>query len=546
MRAAVRFHLGEELYGEAKGQLAAWDRGAAERRSLAAQAERDGVDFQPYSAWGERVDEVRVSPAYLELGRIGVRAGIAGLPYEPSVFGERARVLQSALIVLWAADSAGFGCPLAIADAAARTLLEHGASPELDVVRRLTSRDPDIAWTSGQWMTEAAGGSDVGPTTTTARLDPDGGWRLYGVKSLASGWPTDIGLTLARPAGGAAGARGLALFWVPRLLEGGAPNCVRVRRLRDKLGTRALPTVELELDGALAHPLGEPSEGGGVRRIATALAITRVHNAAAAAAALGRGRAWALAYAQQRVTFGRRLLHWPGHRVVLSQLAADYAAALALALRCAELLGRVEHGTASQHEQRLLRGLTPIAKLATARWAVAGVAEAMEAASGFGYCEDSTVPTMVRDAHVLPIWEGSTNVLALDFLRAAATGSLEALITEVRQTLAEVQGSPLVAGIAAAVQRAVDDLTGDLGPVLSDPGRAQAGARALCLSLARIYAAARLCLQASCAPAGDGQRAVGAAEVLLARGLAPRWPSPAAQRLAADDPAPVCSSADIS
>lgn len=519
-REALSWRLGDDLYRHAAPSLAAMGEAATsdETLALALRAEGEPPVHVPYSAWGERVDEIRVSDAYLRLGTMGVRAGVTALPYEESALGASARVAWGALIALWGPSSALYSCPVAMTDAAARTLLVHGGPSDVAIADRLVSRDPGRAWTSGQWMTETTGGSDVGGTETVARRDPDGTWRLYGTKWFTSATTSEMALTLARPDGAPAGSRSLALFRVHRRDEEGRPNGIVVRRLKDKLGTRSLPTAELELTGAVAWPVGDPSEGGGLRRIATMLNLTRIHNALNAAGALGRGLAWARAYAAVRTVGGRPLASLPAHRATLADLAVDYAASLALVLRCCELTGKAEHGIASEDELRTLRGLTPVTKLATARWAVAGVAEAMEALGGVGYCEDSGLPALVRNTHVMPIWEGTTNVLALDLRRAIArSGALEALLADVTEGVSPLRDDPAAAAPVAATLRAV-------AAVAEAADGPEEGARELALSVARLVACAELCKQGAWAARRGSVRTAAAASRLAARGLGPLAP----------------------
>ena len=316
------------------------------------------------------------------------------------------------------------------------------------------------------------------------------------------------------------------MFRVHRRLEDGSPNAIVVRRLKDKLGTRSLPTAELELEGALAFPVGDPLEGSGVRRISTMLNLTRIHNAIAAAAALARGLAWARAYARVREVFGAPLHQQPAHRATLTDLAVDHAAALALVLRCCELIGKVEKGTASDEETRTLRGLTPITKLATARWAVAGTAEAMEAIGGVAYCEDSTIPALVRNAHVLPIWEGTTNVLALDLLRAEArAGALEAVVADAARLAYSASTDPALAGLAAQVTQSLSVLSARVRAAAEDRVTLEASARSVALGLATTHACASLLAQATWATGRNLHTNAGSAAArLTARGLVPPEP----------------------
>lgn len=519
LREAIVFHLGDELFDAARPALE--DMGALatdpETLALAARAEREPPVHVPYSPFGERIDEIEVSSAYTELGRLGVERGVTALPYEDSDFGERARVVWAGLITLWGPSSALYSCPVAMTDAAARTLLVHGDGSQRDVVERLTTRDPDSAWTSGQWMTETTGGSDISRTETVARHE-DGTWRLFGTKWFTSATTSEMALTLARPEGAPEGSSSLVMFRIERFLPGGTRNAILVRRLKDKLGTRSLPTAELELQGALAYPVGDPTQGGGVRRIATMLNITRIHNALGSAGSLARGLAWARAYARVRKVFGHPLHQLPAHRATLTDLAVDYAATLALVMRCCELTGRAEAGVADENELALLRGLTPITKAATARWAVAGAAEAMESVGGVGYCEDSTLPALVRNTHVQPIWEGTTNVLSLDLLRAAQReGAVDALFDDIEASV-ERALHPAVAEATSAVKRAAGELR-DRWARLESGEQDHSGARSFALSLAATYACTRLSLQGAWAADRRDGRTAAAAARLATRGL---------------------------
>ena len=461
-----------------------------------------------------------MSDAWKALGRIGVEAGATALPYESSPYGDKARIVWAGVLSLWGPSSALASCPIAMTDGAARTLMTHGDGTEGDIIDRLTTRDPERAWTSGQWMTETAGGSDVGRTGTEARRDGRGAWRLYGTKWFTSATTSEMALTLARPEGAPDGSAGLALFRVHHFLDDGERNAILVRRLKDKLGTRALPTAELELQGARARPVGEPVAGTGVKRIATMLNLTRIHNSLGASGALGRGLAWARAHAGVRQVFGRPLHTMPAHLSTLNDLAVDYAASLALVLRCCELTGRFEHGLATVDEIALLRGLTPITKLTTGRWSIAGVTEAMEAIGGVGYCEVSTIPALVRNTHVIPIWEGTTNVLSLDALRAEQTSNaLHVLLGDARSLVEDLAGDPSAGETARSVLEAVAELAKRSNESADDLERAQAAARPLALGIGTTYACARLCRQGHWAALRGSRFTSAAAARLAARGL---------------------------
>lgn len=379
--------------------------------------------LQQWDPWGHRVDRIELTNVWQRAAHVAAERGVVGTAYERR-HGAASRIHQFALVYLFDPSSDTYTCPLAMTDGAARTLLDHEASPLVErAVGHLVSRDPRQAWTSGQWMTERTGGSDVGLSETIAR--PTGedayghgpGYRLHGTKWFTSAATSQMALTLARPAGEPDGGRGLTLFYLEMRDAAGGSNGILVNRLKDKLGTRKLPTAELTLDGALAVPVS--GIGNGIRNIAPMLNVTRTWNAVSSVAALRRGMALARDYAKKRVQFGAPLSEKPLHTDTLAGVQAELEAAFHLAFRVVELLGRIESGEGDDDDRRLLRLLTPVAKLTTAKQCVAGLSEILECFGGAGYVEDTGIPRLLRDAQVLPIWEGTTNVLSLDLIRAA-------------------------------------------------------------------------------------------------------------------------------
>ncbi|HEX2205320.1 MAG TPA: acyl-CoA dehydrogenase family protein [Longimicrobium sp.] len=408
-----------------------------------------------WDAWGNRVDRIELTPLWKEAERIAAEHGVVATAYERA-HGRHSRVHQFALAYLFTPSTDIYSCPLAMTDGAARALIASGNQALAGrAVPRLTSRDPAAFWTSGQWMTETTGGSDVGGTETVARQDPDGQWRLYGRKWFTSAATSQMALTLARPEGNEAGGRGLALFYLEPRDEDGRLRGITIDRLKDKLGTRKLPTAELTLAGAPAEPVAGRADG--VRSIAPMLNITRTWNAVSACALMRRGVALALDYASKRTAFGRPLIQHPLHRDTLAGLHAEFEGALHLTFRLAGLIGRDEAGELDDAGKRLLRVLTPVAKLTTARQSVAVASEVVEAFGGAGYVEDTGIPTLLRDAQVLTIWEGTTSVLALDLLRALGPGddAMAPVLEEVERALAGVR-DPRLAAVAHTVRETMD------------------------------------------------------------------------------------------
>ena len=470
-----------------------------------------------WDPWGNRVDHIELSPLWRRAQVLAAERGLVATAYERRL-GDLSRVHQFTLNYLVQASLDIYSCPLAMTDGAARTLIDAG-NPELTerAVPRLTSRDPARMWTSGQWMTERTGGSDVGASETVAR-QVDGTWRLYGTKWFTSATTSEMALTLARPEGNGPGGRGLALFYVEMRDDSGRLRNIQINRLKDKLGTRKVPTAELTLDGTPAIPVRGLDSG--VRHIAPMLNVTRTWNAMGAIWGMRRGIALCRDYAARRRAFGALLADKPLHVDTVAGMAAEQEAAFHLAFRSAELLGRLEGGSASGDEEKLFRVLTPIAKLTTAKQAVAVASEALESFGGAGYVEDTGLPRLLADAQVLPIWEGTTNVLSLDTLRAlAAEGTFELFAAEVAGKAGSARDPSLVDSARAAtgaVRRAGEWLMG----ALSDPAEVEAGARRFALTLGRALELSLLVAHAQwCLDKGRGPRAAAAARRFAAHGI---------------------------
>jgi alkylation response protein AidB-like acyl-CoA dehydrogenase len=462
-----------------------------------------------WDAWGSRVDRIALTPAWEEGPGITTKHAVLAAGHEDSPW---ARVEEFARVYLYHVASEFYCCPLAMTDGAATALRASGNRSLIDrALPRFLSRDPATFWLSGQWMTETPGGSDVGRTETVARRDADGQWRLYGRKWFSSAVVGEAALALARPEGAGDGTAALALFYVETRDEHGAWRGITIDRLKKKLGTHELPTAEIHLDGLPATPVGPLDHG--VRQIAPMLNVTRTWNAVCAVASMARALSLARDYATRRSVFGARLIDQPLHARTLADMQAEYEAAFSLTFFVAGLLGRVERGQGEAHEAALLRLLTPLAKLWTAKVSIRVVSEALECFGGAGYIEDTGLPQLLRDAQVYAIWEGTTNVLSLDMLRALAGGL--APLRQAVDGLAPEDGGPERLAIVAALD-AAESL---LGEVAADRASLEASARGLAFTLARTMAAALLLRSARWGAAAGDPRAAAACRRFFARGL---------------------------
>lgn len=472
-----------------------------------------------WDAWGNRIDHVEMTPLWKHAERIAAEHGVVATAYERG-HGALSRVHQCALAYLFTPSTDIYSCPLAMTDGAARTLLSSGNKELIDrAVPHLTTRDPKEFWTAGQWMTELTGGSDVGLSETVAREDSDedlfalrahsgrdardpsskwrgtddassrrnaertGGtpvrrYRLYGRKWFTSAVAAQIALTLARPEGNPSGGKGLALFYVETRDENGRLRNIEINRLKDKLGTRKVPTAELSLNGTPARLVKGTTDG--VRNITPLLNITRLWNGISAVSLMRRGLTLAYDYADKRVAFGAPLSQKPLHMDTLFGVRAEFEAAFHLAFYVAELTGLSETSEIDEQQARLLRVLTPIMKLTTGKQAVAVASEVLESFGGAGYVEDTGLPLLLRDAQVLPIWEGTTNVLSLDTLRALGDDGLTVMGSVVEEWFRTVSDARL-----ADAKDTVEEALGHAARWLSETDEAEAGARRFAMTLGR-------------------------------------------------------------
>ena len=387
------------------------DKAASYWLDLSWTAENSKPELVSFDPWGKRIDEIILAPGWKELENEAAIEGIVATAYERS-FGPLSRSLQMALLYLFHPSSAFVSCPLAMTDGAARCLELLGDDDmKNQAFRHLTSRDPETFWTSGQWMTERTGGSDVSLTSTIAKKDGNA-YKLYGTKWFTSATTSQMAMLLAK----IEGTPGLSLFYVELRDENNNLKNIEVHRLKDKMGTKALPPAELTLSGTPGILVGEV--GQGVKNISTLLNVTRVYNSICATSHMRRGLDLLQSYSRKRIAFGKKIIDQPLHAKTLQELENTWARSFQFVMHISELLGKEETQNLNPQEKAELRLMTPVLKLLTAKDSMRVTSEVCEGFGGAGYIEDTGIPKLLRDAQVFSIWEGTTNVLSLDFLRA--------------------------------------------------------------------------------------------------------------------------------
>ncbi len=461
-----------------------------------------------WDVWGNRIDRIELTETWREGPEIAATRGLVADGHDRAL-GEFARVQQFTKVYLYHAASAFYSCPLAMTDGVA-TALRDATNEALKkrVLAGLLSRDPATFRTSGQWMTETAGGSDVAGSETVARRDADGSWRLNGRKWFTSAMNAEFALALARPEGNSNDADGLALFGIDTHNADGSWNGITVDRLKDKLGTRELPTGEIHLENTRAELVGDTRNG--VRAITPVLQVTRLWNAFGALSTMQRCLDLTRDYSGRRKVFGRSLARQPLFVDMLAGMEAERAAALVMAMEVSLLLGRVESGHGDERAAALHRLMTPLAKLWICKLGVHVASDTVEAFGGIGYLEDSGIPLLLRDVQVLPIWEGSGNVQALDFLRALDSVGIEPLVTAADAWLEEAEGA-MPRADAETVHAAIRHADTWLRDHAREGATLQAGATRLALTCARALAAALLARQVAWARTSQQDAAFAAA-----------------------------------
>lgn len=465
---------------------------------------------------GDRIDHVELTDLW-ERGLAETAShGVIAAAYERQ-HGRYSRIEQFARAYLLVPGTDMLGFLLATTDGTARTLLDHGPDDLTDeVVPHLLSHTPDAFWTSGQWRTEKEGGSDLSQIETTAHRDADGTWRLHGHKWFTSSTAAHVALVLARTEN----ADDLTLFYLPIRDRPDTPprDGIRVNRMKDKMGARKLPVSEVKLDGAAARPVADI--GDGTRTLGPMVRIARTWNAVLATGLMRRGLALARDFGQKREAFGTPIMEKPLHYDTMASLQATFEGAFHLTFRLVELLGKQETGTLTERERHLFYALTPIVKLTTAKQATSVLGEIMEAFGGGGYVEDTGIPMLLRNAYSLPLWEGTTNVMALTALtKLRRDGRFEALKAELARCRDAVD-TPALDHAAQTAQDAFQNAMKWLADALDDSQDAvEAGARRFAFTIGHALELALLARHAQWAAPHDGSRATAVVEHFAARGI---------------------------
>jgi len=375
---------------------------ATKMDKLSQLADKNPPVLQKRNAFGEDINEIEFHPAYESLKQIAVESAMFQVKWDADLyqkFKSERHALSFGAGYLFAMVECGLFCPLCMTDGVARIISRFGGKEDQQrLLPQIATLQAEELYTGAMFLTEKAGGSDVGANLVSAKAVGDGYYKLNGEKWFCSNANAELILALARTNPEITGTKGLSIFLIEKELPDGLPNHKNIVRLKDKIGVRSMASAEIILEDTVGKLIGK--EGQGFYIMAEMINLSRLYNSVAASASIRRVLIEAFQYLSYRKTFGK---------ITLEHVYFTWHTILTL--------DKADNG--DKNAQQLIRLLTPMLKKSTAEGAVYVCREAMEAIGGIAYIEESVIPKFLRDALVLPIWEGAGNIMVLDMLRAA-------------------------------------------------------------------------------------------------------------------------------
>jgi len=412
----LRIHLSpvfEKLGGIAGGHL----------DDLSRMADRHVPVLHSRDAKGRDNEWIEFHPSYHEMEKIAFADfGMHCMSHKAGVHGWPDKIPPMAKYVftyLFSQSEFGLMCPVSVSDTSYGMLAKHGSAEALGLFGdRMLSQNMDEIYMGAQFMTEKTGGSEVANLTVTAKFE-DGVWRLYGDKWFCSCAGAEVALVLARPEGAPAGNAGLAIFAVPRHLEDGSYNDYRIVRLKNKMGTKSMASGEIVFDGAIGYAFGDvgAKANPGLKQMMDQVVMSRLSHGVRAAGMMRRCLNEALVTAQNREVFGELIIQKPLLRRQLLKLMLPTEQALSMFMHVAVQLDASDKG--NKAAIRLNRILTPLLKYHSCRDNVDVAGGSLEVRGGNGFIEDWVNAKLVRDAYTGLLWEGTSNINALDIIGRA-------------------------------------------------------------------------------------------------------------------------------
>ncbi|MGP8214169.1 MAG: acyl-CoA dehydrogenase family protein [Bacteroidia bacterium] len=391
---------------------------AGRMNELSLTADKNGPQLIKRNPYGETTGELGFHPSYWELRKIAVQSEMFRVKWDPTLrkkFRGETHSLGFSTGYLFALSESGQYCPHCMTDGGARLVdLYCDEEDKKRILPHVYTTNSSELFTGAMFLTEKTGGSDVGANIVTATHDEGKYYLLNGEKWFCSNAGADFILVLARTDSSVTGTKGLSIFLVDKYLPDGTKNPIEIIRLKDKLGMRSMESAECMLTNTRGKLIG--NEMGGFKLMIEMINISRLYNSVAALTCARRALIEAYQFLSFRKTFGKDALEHALIRTKLTELGSLHVANFYLVWRAIKALDLADSG--NEREKQLFRMIVPMSKKWSAEAGVYITRESMELMGGLGYIEDTVIPKIMRDVMVMPIWEGSGNIIILDMIRA--------------------------------------------------------------------------------------------------------------------------------
>ena len=415
----LEYYCGKELFEKVENKfIELGEVVGSELEKLALSADKNPPKLKKRSRVGELTNDIEKHPDFIKIEKFAFeKFGLAAMSHRHGVFGMQKLlppIVKYGLTFLFVQSEFGLCCPLSMTDSLTRTLTKFGDKKLIEkFIDQLTSQDLDHLFQGAMFMTEQHAGSDVGSIDTFAECE-DGNWFLTGDKWFCSNPDADLAMVLARHNKKISGTKGLALFLLPKKLENGDPNNYEIIRLKDKLGGRSFASGEIKLNRAFAYLVGNADEG--FKQMTDMINMSRLSNGVRASGMMQRCFQESLFISNTRHAFNKKLIDLPLMQKQLLKMLVITEASRSIIFKAADLLNKADKGDLVS--QKIFRIITPLIKFRACRDVRKVAGDAMEIRGGLGYIEDWLDPKLLRDSHLGSIWEGTSNIISLDTIRA--------------------------------------------------------------------------------------------------------------------------------
>ena len=415
----MNFYCGKNLFQRIKPQFTKLGELVGDKiENLTLSADKSPPELIKRSRTGVNYDKIEKHPDFQALEKIAFSEfGLAAISHRNKIFGFEEKlppIIKYGLTFLFVQSEFGLCCPISMTDSLTRTLSKFGNKDLVNLFfDKLTSLDMDQLYQGAMFMTEQEAGSDVGNTKTYAE-NINGNWYLTGEKWFCSNPDADLAMVLARPKGNEKGTKGLSLFLLPKLIDNKTPNDYEILRLKDKLGGRSFASGEIRLNKAFAYLVGDQNQG--FKQMTDMINMSRLSNGVRSSGMMQRSLQECLYISKNRKAFNTKLINLPLMQKQILKIFLLAESSRSMVLHSAKVLEKADDGV--DIYKILFRILTPLIKFRSCRDARKVTGDLMEVRGGCGYIEEWSDARMVRDAHLGSIWEGTSNIVALDVIRS--------------------------------------------------------------------------------------------------------------------------------